>query len=86
MEWDRPAITSLGPDSHSVRTGEWRFTLYGDGSMELYNHLTDPNEWHNLAYLKEYSDVIEDLKNYLPKYSKPLIEDSFDSGTLTLYN
>lgn len=84
-EWGRPAITSLGPDSHSVRTGEWRFTLYGDGSMELYNHFTDPNEWHNLAYLKEYKSVIENLKNHLPKSSKPLIEDSYDSGTLTLY-
>jgi choline-sulfatase len=85
MEWNRPAITSLGPDSHSVRTGEWRFILYGDGSMELYNHLTDPNEWHNMAYLEEYSIVIEGLKDHLPKYSKPLIGDSFDSGTLTLY-
>ncbi len=35
--------------SASIRSGEWRYIRYEDGSTELYDLATDPNEWHNLA-------------------------------------
>lgn len=86
MQWDYPAVTSLGPDSYSAKTEKWRFIKYGDGSMELYNHENDPREWVNLAYKEGYKETIEMLSKHLPKYSKPMPEDSYDAGTLTLYN
>jgi arylsulfatase A-like enzyme len=86
MEWDHPVITSLGPDSHSVRTEKWRLIAYGDGSMELYNMITDPNEWHNLVDFPENQNIIGELKKHLPVSSAPLDEDYYDSGSLTLYN
>jgi arylsulfatase A-like enzyme len=86
LEWDHPVITSLGPDSHSVRTEKWRLIVYGDGSMELYNMITDPNEWHNLVKFPENKDIISELKRHLPASSAPLDEDYYDSGSLTLYN
>lgn len=42
-EWDKPAITSNGPDKISVRTERWRYSRYPDGE-ELYDHSADPNE------------------------------------------
>ena len=37
-------------DQHfSVRSKDWRYTLTRKGDEELYDHRSDPNEWHNLA-------------------------------------
>jgi len=34
---------------YSLRTRRWRYTLYNNGSEELYDHDSDPREWTNLA-------------------------------------
>ena len=48
-EWKRPALTSTKAGNHTVRSDRWRYIRYVDGSEELYDHSTDPNEWHNIA-------------------------------------
>ena len=45
----RPAMTSHGPGNHGVRTENWRYIRYADGSEELYDMVADPNEWTNIA-------------------------------------
>ncbi len=50
---------------YSVRTRRWRYTLYNNGSEELYDHDTDPREWTNLAGDARYRDVKADLKALL---------------------
>ncbi|MCP5118737.1 MAG: sulfatase [bacterium] len=65
-KWDKPAITSLGPDKTSVRTERWRYTRYQDGE-ELYDHNADPNEWYNLAGKQEYSATRKRLASLFPK-------------------
>lgn len=47
--WIRPALTSTKAGNHTVRSDRWRYIRYADGSEELYDHLKDPNEWHNIA-------------------------------------
>jgi hypothetical protein len=32
-----------------VRSKRWRYTRCSNGEEELYDHRTDPHEWHNLA-------------------------------------
>ena len=77
IDWDFPTITQYrledeGTDFHgqTVQSGPWRYSLYGDGSEELYNHQDDPNEWTNLAANPEtreqHSELIESLKDQLP--------------------
>lgn len=74
-EWNHVAISTLGQNNHSIRDERWRYILYYDGSEELYDHDTDPNEWSNLAAEKprraEHKDVIERLKKHLPKTNAP---------------
>ena len=65
-DWDHPAITSMGPDRNSVRTERWRYTSYPDGE-ELYDHHSDPNEWHNLADVAECATTKERLAALLPQ-------------------
>jgi arylsulfatase A-like enzyme len=48
-DWKHVAISTLGQNNHAVRDERWRYIRYADGSEELYDHQTDPNEWNNLA-------------------------------------
>ncbi len=64
-----PPVSTWGRGNHSVRKDAWRYTRYVDGSEELYNRASDPNEWHNLAADRRFNEMIEQLKRFLPKDS-----------------
>ena len=64
-EW--PAITTHNHDNHTVRSEHWRYIRYADGSEELYDHRTDPQEWQNLAGDPRYADQIRQHRRWLPK-------------------
>lgn len=63
----RPAITTSNRGNHAVRTKDWRYIRYADGSQELYDHRVDRNEWNNLASDAKYAPVIAELSAWLPK-------------------
>jgi len=67
-EW--PAITTANHDNHAVRTERWRYIRYADGSEELYDEQSDPNEWTNLASDKTFDAIKHELLNWMPKTSK----------------
>jgi len=67
----KASVTTHGFGNHSVRTERWRYIRYEDGSEELYDHWTDPNEWTNLALRSQYIDVIEELRGHLPEVNVP---------------
>ena len=64
-----PAITTHNHDNHGVRSENWRYIRYADGSEELYDMRTDPNEWDNLARDSRYTDVLQEHRRWLPKSS-----------------
>ena len=78
-KWKHPAITTWGKNNHSIKTTDFRFIQYEDGSQELYNIRKDPNEWHNLALEQRYHKTINKLKKQLPKINK-------DWATASFYN
>lgn len=49
VDWPYPALTFWGQNNTAVRTEQYRYIRYEDGSEELYDHFEDPNEWTNLA-------------------------------------
>jgi len=72
--WKHVAISTLGQNNHAVRDERWRYIRYADGSEELYDHKTDPNEWTNLAAdepTPPHAEVIARLKRHLPKTNAP---------------
>lgn len=73
-ESERPALTAHWYDCYSLRTREWRYIRYSDGSEELYNRRFDPNEWTNLALNPEYEAVKRAIAKWLPKKSAPELE------------
>ena len=62
-----PAISSLGPEYHSVKDENYSYINYGNGQEELYDHKIDPQEWINKANDLNYAIVKERLKTFLPK-------------------
>ena len=78
--WDHPAITTYDFGEFSVRSERWRYIRYIDGSEELYDHASDPEEWKNLAGRREYAAVIAELARHIPERPAPLAETSYELG------
>jgi arylsulfatase A-like enzyme len=55
----------IGDQQFTVRSRDWRYVLTRTGAEELYDHRSDPNEWHNLADDQDFAAIKEDLKTQL---------------------
>ena len=52
---------------HALRTADWVYIKYTDGSEELYDMKADPRQFHNLASVKSLADQKTQLKKALKK-------------------
>jgi len=77
-----PAICSWGRGNYTVRSRDWRYTRYYDGSEELYDHTQDHNEWNNLADFPEYTEVKKKLSAQLPQREAPLIREGLEAWSI----
>ncbi|MBF0199023.1 MAG: sulfatase-like hydrolase/transferase [Planctomycetes bacterium] len=66
-EWKEPAFMTYGYKNHALRSKRWRYIRYADGSEELYDHESDPNEWLNLASLPEHREIIAEFRKSIPQ-------------------
>jgi arylsulfatase A-like enzyme len=69
-EWPNAAITTYGRNNHAIRTKDYRYIRYEDGSEELYDRRSDENEWYNVVENKEYQEVKENLRKHLPQENR----------------
>lgn len=76
-KWKHPAITTWGKNNHSIKTANFRFIQYEDGSQELYDIRKDPNEWNNLALNERYAKTINKLKKQIPSLNVDWAKESF---------
>ena len=67
INWDRPVLTTYGYKNHAIRSRDFRYIVYRDGSEELYDHSSDPNEWFNLIDDPGFYGVLDSLKDHLPE-------------------
>jgi iduronate 2-sulfatase len=72
--WDHPAVTQVrrgdaatGFMGYSIRTEEWRYTVWDDGKRgtELYDETADPTELRNLAADPARASVVEEMQRLL---------------------
>ena len=73
---ERPAITTHNRGNHAVRSERWRYIRYADDSEELYDTLSDPNEWHNLAGQEVHSAIKEEHRRWLPQHEAAPVKNS----------
>ena len=67
MEWTKPVLSTWYYKNHAVRSENWRYIQYRDGSEELYDHRIDPGEHTNLALNPKYAHIIAEHKKWLPE-------------------
>jgi len=74
VSWDHPAFTQVrrgdattGFMGYSVRTEQWRYTVWDDGKRgtELYDEKADPAELRNLAADPGRAKIIEEMQRLL---------------------
>jgi arylsulfatase A-like enzyme len=73
-EWTQPALSTMYRSNHSLRTADWRYIHYADGSEELYNEKQDPREWTNVATKPEFANIKANLAKYLPATNATSVE------------
>ncbi|MBM4001041.1 MAG: sulfatase [Planctomycetes bacterium] len=66
-----PAITSHNQGNHAIRSEHWRYIQYADGSEELYDLESDPNEWRNRVGEPGLRDVVAEHRRWIPKRDVP---------------
>ena len=49
-----------------MRSESWRYIVYADGSEELYDMESDPEEWTNVAGDPRNADIIAQHKRWVP--------------------
>jgi arylsulfatase A-like enzyme len=64
--FDRHILTSFDSGNYSVTGPRWRYLRYADGNEELYDSVSDPHEWTNLAGRPETSQVQQAMAARLP--------------------
>ena len=65
-ERTQPAICTFGPGNHSLHFTRWHYIRYADGSEELYDLESDPNEWHSLADRSEHAERLAGYRRQVP--------------------
>ncbi len=55
-----------------IRTGRYKYAVYSSGERneQLFDLMADPGETKNLAYSKEYREVLEKHRGLLSKWMK----------------
>ncbi len=71
-----PALTTFGQNTHAVRTKDWRYIQYADGTEELYDRNADPHEFDNLADDAKYAAIIAKHRSHFPKINLPMAPGS----------
>lgn len=62
----KPAVVEFRKGNAAVRDERFRFIRYSDGEEELYDHMKDPLEWHNVASEPAYAATKKELSQWLP--------------------
>lgn len=71
VETNRAVVTTYQFNNHSVRSKDWRYIRYADGTEELYDHRVDHAERNNLASRESLEGVKQRLATFLPKENAP---------------
>ena len=65
VDWPADTKSPWALNHHAVRSENYRYIRYSDGSEELYDHSVDPNEWTNEAGNPVYASAQAVMKQRL---------------------
>ncbi|MCB1275096.1 sulfatase-like hydrolase/transferase [Prosthecobacter sp.] len=71
--WPHAAVTQLSvPEEYAINARHWRYIHYRNGDEELYDIVSDPHEWTNLAAKPEHAAKLAELRTLAPKNPVPV--------------
>ncbi len=71
-EWPHLSVTHLSePGSYGLSGERWRLIHYANGDEELYDTISDPHEWINLAEQLGQAERLSKLRQLGPKSFAP---------------
>ena len=79
-----PPIITMGRGNYAIRTKDWRYIKYYDGSEELYHNAVDKLEIKNLANIDEYQAQKREMIKWLPKDEAPL--NDINAGAMIFHD
>lgn len=65
----RPSLICYQKGNFALQDERFHYIRYHDGTEELYDHKTDPNEWYNLAD-KEHEKILQEFRKHVPQKVK----------------
>ncbi len=86
VDWPADTKSPWALNHHAVRSENYRYIRYSDGSEELYDHSLDPNEWTNQADNSAYASAKAIMKQRLfgslglANAHNLVVNGSFESG------
>lgn len=75
-EWEYSVLTYLGRNNTAVCSELYRYIRYEDGSKELSDRKSDPNEWNNIADDPATAAIRARLRQHFPVSQAPLSAES----------
>ncbi|MFV0592217.1 MAG: sulfatase [Draconibacterium sp.] len=88
--WIYPAISEIKKGNVSIRTKNWHYIQYIDGSEELYDCNKDPHEWNNLIGRNLDENILKESRKWVPKtFAEPVPDKNsfyFDPYEYTFLN
>ncbi len=72
-QWTHMARSSFGPGNVAIISERYRYIHYNDGSEELYDRVSDPHDWENLAGDPEKKRVLQQHRLALPSTYHPCL-------------
>lgn len=78
-----PVVMTWQYNNHAVRSMNFRFIRYRDGSEELYDHRVDPEEHRNLAADPEFAGIKQTLAAAIPEVN--VVPRSIAEGGTDVY-
>lgn len=82
-KWPYPSITTQSPGSFTVNDENYRYTIYDDGTEELYDLKNDPMEWTNLIRSQDMHAQKSKarLQKWIPKVSAPNLPSNAETDS-----
>ena len=86
VDWPADTKSPWALNHHAVRSENYRYIRYSNGSEELYDHPSDPNEWTNQADNSAYASAKAIMKQRLfgslglANTHNLVVNGSFESG------
>lgn len=72
-DWPHMARSEFGPGNYSIRSEQYRYIHYADGSEEFYDLARDRHEWNNQIDNPELARVIDLHRSRKPSQHHPLL-------------